>query len=93
MRELSDAIGDAVGRPVPRRHLPASIALMVGGVLEGLPVPRERLPLTRSRVRFMLQNRAYHGSRARDELGFVPQVGLAEGLRRTVDWYRTQGLL
>ena len=93
MRELSNAIGQAVGRPVPSRHLPAPLALAIGAALEALPVPRRRLPLTRSRVRFMLQNRAYDGSRARDELGFVPQVDLAEGLRRTVEWYRAEGLL
>jgi CDP-glucose 4,6-dehydratase len=27
-------------------------------------------------------------SRAREELGWAPKVGLEEGLRRTVDWYR-----
>jgi len=27
-------------------------------------------------------------TRARQELGWAPKVGLEEGLRRTVDWYR-----
>jgi nucleoside-diphosphate-sugar epimerase len=27
-------------------------------------------------------------SRARRELGFSPAVGLAEGVRRSVEWYR-----
>jgi dihydroflavonol-4-reductase len=31
--------------------------------------------------------------KARDELGFVPRHTLDEGLRSTVDWYRTQGWL
>ena len=30
-------------------------------------------------------------SRARDMLGFEAEVSLAEGLRRTIDWYRAQG--
>jgi len=93
MRELSDAIGRAIGRPVPPAHLPGPLAYAVGAAMEALPVPRRLLPLTRSRVRFMLQNRAYDGTRARDELGFVPGVGLEEGLARTVAWYRGQGLL
>jgi UDP-glucose 4-epimerase len=29
--------------------------------------------------------------RARSWLGFEPRVELAEGLRRTLDWYRTRG--
>ena len=32
--------------------------------------------------------RAVDGSRARDRLGWSPEVSLEEGLRRTVDWYR-----
>jgi nucleoside-diphosphate-sugar epimerase len=28
-------------------------------------------------------------SRARHELGFSPQINLAEGVRRSVAWYRT----
>jgi dihydroflavonol-4-reductase len=93
MNELSDAIGAAVGHKVPRIHLPAPLAFALGAVLEALPVPRRALPLTRSRVRFMLQNRAYDGNRAREELGFTPSVDLADGLARTVAWYRANGLL
>ena len=93
MRELSDAIGTAVGRAVPRTRLPAWLAYTAGAALEALPVPRRLLPLTRSRVRFMLQNREYDGTRAREELGFVPSVSLADGLARTVAWYEDQGLL
>jgi len=93
MNELSDAIGAAVGRKVPRIHLPAPLAFALGAVLEALPVPRRVLPLTRSRVRFMLQNRAYDGSRAREELGLTPSVDLGDGLARTVAWYRANGLL
>jgi nucleoside-diphosphate-sugar epimerase len=93
MRELSDAIGSAVGHAVSRTHLPRPLALAIGATLEALPVPRSRLPLTRSRVRFMTSNRAYDGSRARQELGFTPQVELEEGLARTVAWYRDNQLL
>jgi dihydroflavonol-4-reductase len=93
LRELSDAIGAAVGRQVPKTHVPVPLAFAVGAALEALPVPRRMLPLTRSRVRFMTQNRAYDGSRAFQELGFTPQVELADGLSRTVAWYRASGLL
>jgi nucleoside-diphosphate-sugar epimerase len=93
MRRLSDEIGRAVGRPVPKMHLPGPIAFSIALAMEALPVARRVLPLTRSRVRFMLQNRAYDGSRAREELGFVPRVGLKEGLAKTVAWYQENGLL
>jgi nucleoside-diphosphate-sugar epimerase len=93
MTELSEKIGVAVGRPVPKTHLPTPLAYAVGAALEALPLPRRLLPLTRSRVRFMTQNRVYDGSRAFRELGFTAQVELEEGLSRTVAWYRERGLL
>jgi nucleoside-diphosphate-sugar epimerase len=30
-------------------------------------------------------------SRAEKHLGYKPQVNFEDGLRRTIDWYRTQG--
>lgn len=93
MRELSDAIGAAVGRTVPRMHLPTPLAFAVAAAFEALPVSRRLLPLTRSRVQFMTQDRAYDGSRALRELGFAPRVDLSTGLSRTVAWYEENGLL
>jgi nucleoside-diphosphate-sugar epimerase len=93
VRELSDAIGTAVGRPVPAAHVPAPLAYGIGAACELLPVSRRRLPLSRTRVRFLIGNRAYDGTRAREELGFVPEVDLHDGLARTVAWYRETGWL
>jgi nucleoside-diphosphate-sugar epimerase len=93
MRDLSQAIAGALGRKLSSVHVPVPFAYAAGAALEVLPVPRRMLPLTRSRVRFLTQNRAYDGSRARDELGFTPRIGLNEGLARTVAWYRDSGWL
>jgi nucleoside-diphosphate-sugar epimerase len=93
MRELSDAIGRAVGRCVPAVHLPVWLARTAGAAFELLPIPRRRLPLSRTRVAFLLQNREYDGTRAHGELGFVPQVPLQDGLARSITWYRAHGWL
>jgi nucleoside-diphosphate-sugar epimerase len=94
MRALAEALARAVDRPLPRWHIPTPVARAVATLLELLPgIPPSRLPLTRGRVRFMTESRVYCGRRARDELGFVPQVDLADGLQRTVAWYQSEGLL
>lgn len=87
-REFADAVGQALGRRVSSVHLPVRLAYTVGSAVELLPLPRRALPLSRSRVLFMTQNRAYDGSRARVELGFRPIVHLDDGMKRTVAWYR-----
>ena len=94
IKDLAQSIARAVGRPLPRMHLPLSLALSAARVLEALPgIPPARLPLTRGRVAFMTQSRAYCGERAQRELQFAPQTKLEVGLRRTVAWYRSEGLL
>jgi len=94
IREIAEAIARTLGRPLRRGRIPKSLALAVAATLEALPGLRpDRLPLTRSRVAFMTESRAYCGCRARRELGFEPKVDLGAGLLRTVEWYRSEGLL
>jgi nucleoside-diphosphate-sugar epimerase len=94
IRQLSQGIADALDAPLHPRSLPTPLAYTLGALIEALPgLPARARPLTRSRVRFMTQNRVYSGERARQELGFTPRVSLARGLPCTVDWYRSQGLI
>ncbi len=94
IRELAGAIAHALGKKLSRWHLPAAPTWAGAALLEALPgVVPSRLPLTRSRINFMTQSRAYSGDRARHELGFVPHTDLQTGLRQTVAWYRREGLL
>lgn len=50
-------------------------------------------PLHRRRLTFFKHNRAFSIARAEKALGFAPSVDLREGFRRTVAWYREQGML
>jgi nucleoside-diphosphate-sugar epimerase len=94
MRALAEALARALDRPLPRWHIPTLAAWVLALLFEWMPgMPPNRRPLTRGRVRFMTESRAYCGRRAREELGFVPQINLADGLQRTVAWYRSEGLL
>lgn len=50
-------------------------------------------PLYRRRLEFFTVNKAYDIGKAERRLGYRPKVPMAEGLRRTADWYRATGLL
>lgn len=92
--ELCETIAKAMGRKLPSMRIPRGMASAAGGALEVLHrVARIRPPLTRETVRFMTSDRAYDTTRARRALGWSPKVGLEEGIRRTVAWYREKGLL
>ena len=78
----------------PRLHWPVWPFWTAGWLCEMICVPlRVEPPLYRRRVDFYTKSRAFDTSRARAELGFAPKVDLADGIHRTADWYRQQGLL
>lgn len=90
-REYLTAIAARLGVPAPTRRIPYPVAVLLGATAENLgrltrrqqppPVMRYGLQLLGGENRFII-------SRARHELGFIPQVGLAEGVRSSVEWYR-----
>jgi nucleoside-diphosphate-sugar epimerase len=95
VRELSTAIASATDVRMPSIGIPTWIAFTAARAFESVAkIVNHREPLlTRARVKFFTENRAFDCSRARQELGYAPEVGLDEGIRRTVAWYREKGLL
>jgi nucleoside-diphosphate-sugar epimerase len=87
------AIAAELGVPPPSKRIPYRLAVGVGAALENLgriahrrrppPVMRYGMQLLGGENRFIID-------RARKELGFEPAVDLAEGVRRSVDWYRVK---
>ena len=78
----------------PRVHLPVWPFWTAGLLCEMVCVPLGiEPPIFRRRVDFYTKSRAFDTMRARTELGFSPKVDLEEGIKRTADWYRQEGLL
>jgi 2-alkyl-3-oxoalkanoate reductase len=83
--DLATALARTVGVDPPTRVLPLllpKLAVNVFGLLgrDG--------PITRSALRFLGSSRHVDISRARKELGFVPRIGLEEGIAASADWLR-----
>lgn len=94
IEELVRRTGAAIGRPVRIIHLPVWPAVGAGYVVEAVCKPlRIAPPLHPRRVDWYRQMRAFRIDKARRELGYDPKIGLDEGLRRTSDWYRREGML
>jgi 2-alkyl-3-oxoalkanoate reductase len=90
-RDFIGAIASELYAPIPTRRVPYGLALKLAAAAEALarlaggrrppPVMRYGLQLLGGENRFII-------TRAREELGFEPLVDLAEGVRRSVEWYR-----
>ena len=94
LEELVQIIADRAGVPAPRWHLPVWPFWIAGAACEAVCAPLGlEPPLYRRRVDFFTKSRAFDISRARAELGFAPAIGLADGVGRTLAWYRAAGWL
>lgn len=94
IEELVRRVADAMDTEVRIPHLPIGPLLVAGHVVEAVCRPFGIAPpIFPRRVDWFRQNRAFDISRAREELGYEPRVGLEEGLRRTAEWYRARGML
>jgi nucleoside-diphosphate-sugar epimerase len=94
LNEIIRTIAEEAKVSPPRLRLPVWPVWLAGAACEAVCRPlRIEPPLHRRRVDFFTKNRAFDIGRARHELGFAPQIGVREGVRRTLSWYREHGWL
>ena len=94
LNEFTAAVAEILHVAPPRWRLPVWPFYAAGAVCEAVCVPlRVQPPLFRRRVDFFTHDRAFDIAKARQALGYEPQVGLEEGLRRTAEWYQSHGYL
>jgi len=91
-RQFLTAIARELSVPTPARHVSYRPAAVLGRAVDltwrltrrgGPP------PVTRYGIQLLGGENGFETSRARSELGFSPEVGYGEGVRRGVEWYRT----
>jgi len=92
LNALVRLVAEGAGVPVPTRHMPVWPFRAAGAICEAVCGPLGiEPPIHRRRVDFFTKSRAFDIGRARTEIGYAPRVGLQEGIRRTLDWYRDHG--
>ncbi len=94
MHELRSLMLAALGMRRPYLYVPLPLALVGAWVLERVARWRGQVPLvTRANLISTAYDRVFDIGKARRELGYEPQVPIAEGIHETVAWYRREGLL
>ena len=90
-RDYFSAIARELGVRPPKWHIPYRLALAMGATAElvgHLTRSEKPPPLMRFGLKQMGGENRFVITRARQELGFSPQVNLAEGIREGIAWYR-----
>ena len=89
LNELVAIVAAEAGVAPPRLHLPVWPFWTAGALCESVCAPFGlEPPLYRRRVDFFTKSRSFDISRARAEIAYAPTVGLREGVKRTMSWYR-----
>ena len=89
-RRLLDLLTERLGLPPVTRRMPFRVAHGLGFVSEvvGRLIRLKRPPhITRYAVGLVGRPTLFSTAKARAELGWQPQVGIEEGLERTLSWY------
>jgi dihydroflavonol-4-reductase len=93
VREGLAQLGRLAGVEQPVRTLPSSLAMAVATAVEAIAWTRRDTPrICRELARTLTHGHAYDGSKAARELGFS-YTPIEETLRRTIDWWREEGLV
>jgi dihydroflavonol-4-reductase len=94
LNELVATIAEEAHVKPPRLRLPVWPVWLLGAFTEAVCSPfGVEPPLYRRRVDFFTKSRAFDISRAKREVGYAPRIGIREGVRRTLGWYRKEGWL
>ena len=94
IKELVKMIGESMGIQVKIIHFPFWPLFLLAFLIEMICVPLKiPPPLFRRRVEWFKQNRGFSISKAKKELGYDPRIGIREGLKKTAEWYLSNGYL
>ena len=88
MSEIVQIVSRELGRELPRWRIPQSAALTASKMAAIVTGGQTKIGAVRETIKKWLATDVYDAEKFKREFGFVPQVKLAEGLKREVTWYR-----
>ncbi len=92
--EMANTIAKAMGKNLPRLHLPILPFMLMATVMERLLRPVGiQPPLHRRRMDFFRKSFILSAEKAKEVLSFTPNVTFEEGVAHTLKWYRENGLM
>ena len=94
-RELYSMMAELCGREPPRVSVPKSLAKAMVAPVEAFNaiIGRSTFMWHLSTVDAVTSDRSFSSAKAARELGYGPTLGLKEGLKETLNWYRAEGYL
>jgi len=94
IEKLVEKVAAALKVNVRTPHYPMWPLVIAGHVFEKICMPfKITPPIFPRRVDWYRQNRAFKIEKAKQDLGYHPRIGIEEGLRKTAEWYKSEGYI
>jgi len=92
--EVREAVAAALGHGLVRVNVPRALVVPAGAAVEGAARLLGRYPpLNREKAREAKASWVVSSEKARAAFGYAPEIGVEEGMRETIAWYRAHGWL
>ncbi len=94
-RRFIGTAAELAGYPAPTRRIPLGVARFLAGVMEGIARLRgatEAPLVNKARVKFLGLNLGFSCEKAKRELGYRPRWNFEQGMRETINWFRSEEL-
>ena len=95
-REFINTIAEQAGYDKPEKHVPLPVARVLAKAMEGtwkLLGKKEAPLLSNARIKFLGLSLDFCIDKAKRELGYQPRVQFSDGMRQTIDWFRSQQMI
>jgi nucleoside-diphosphate-sugar epimerase len=90
VQEMLAVMSATLGVRPPKLRLPLGLGVLAGAALEAVfKILGKQPPFSRRSLEFFLSDNAYDIRKARQMLGYHPQVDLRAGMQQTIAWDRT----
>ncbi len=93
--EFVGTIADYMGLPMPKK-VPEWLARSAVGFIEGFARMRGATTaplLTNARIKFLTLNLDFSIAKAKEKLGYQPQVDFVDGMKTALDWAASENLI
>jgi nucleoside-diphosphate-sugar epimerase len=89
LAEVHRLVNEVYGKKSSYPYIPWPVAYGLAWAAEGWAQLTSRVPLaTRRNILSTAANRRFSIAKARDELGYRPQIGFHEGIQETIQWFK-----
>lgn len=92
--DLAKVIAMTIGKKIYFIPIPNKIMIMTASIFEKVfNLIGKKAPVTKKNIEAIVTDRVYDISKAKNDLGYQPQITMEEGIRRVVEWYVKSGLI